>query len=67
MVRHPRKRTIDDWSTGVLEPGAASRVGRVIGDVDNNDKITIGAGHRNGPYAGSGLGDTMTIRDIKRC
>jgi hypothetical protein len=67
MVRHPRKRTIDDWSSGVLEPGAVSRVGRVVGDVDNNDKITIGAGHRNGPYAGAGLGDTMTIRDIKRC
>lgn len=67
LQRYPRKRTVDDWSTGVLEPGAVSRVGRVVGDVDANDRITIGAGHRNGPYEGSGLGDTTTIREIKRC
>ena len=67
LQRYPRKRTLDDWSSGVLEPGAVSRVGRVVGDVDNNDRITIGAGHRNGPNEGAGLGDTMTIRDINRC
>ena len=67
LQRYPRKRTLDDWSSGVLEPGAVSRVGRVVGDVDDNDRITIGAGHRNGPYEGMGLGDTMTIREIKRC
>jgi len=67
LQRYPRKRTLDDWSSGVLEPGAVSRVGRVVGDADNNDRITIGAGHRNGPYEGMGLGDTMTIREIKRC
>jgi hypothetical protein len=67
LVRYPRKKTLDDWSSGILEPGEATRVGRVVGDADNNDRITIGAGHKSGPYAGAGLGDTSPIRDINRC
>jgi hypothetical protein len=67
LQRWPRKRTLDDWTSGILEPGERSRVGRVVGDVDRNDRIVIGAGHRNGPYAGMGLGGVATIRDLNRC
>ena len=67
LQRWPRKRTLDVWSSGVLEPGERSTVGRVVGDVDNNDRLTIGAGHRNGPYEGMGLGDTTSIRELNRC
>ena len=67
LQRWPRKRTIDDWSSGILEPGEVSRVGRVVGDVDGNDRIAIGAGHRNGPYEGMGLGGIESIRDLNRC
>ena len=67
MQRWPRKRTLDDWSSGILEPGERSRVGHVVGDVDRNDRIVIGAGHRNGPYKGMGLGGIASIRDLNRC
>lgn len=67
LVRWPRKRTLDDWDSGTLDPGEASKVGHVIGDADNNDRITIGAGHRSGPNEGAGLGDTSPIRDFNRC
>jgi hypothetical protein len=67
LQRWPRKRTLDDWSSGILEPGEVSRVGHVIGDVDSNDRIAIGAGHRNGPNEGMGLGDVTAIRDLNRC
>ena len=67
LQRYPRKKTLDDWSSGILEPGEASKVGRVIGDADNNDRITIGAGHRNGPYKGMGLGGMSSIRELNRC
>ena len=67
LQRWPRKRTLDDWDSGDLEPGQASKVGRVVGDVDRNDRLTIGAGHRNGPYKGMGLGDTTTIGELNRC
>ena len=67
LQRWPRKRTLDDWSSGILDPGEVSPVGSVIGDVDRNDRLTIGAGHRNGPYDGMGLGGTTEIRDLSRC
>jgi hypothetical protein len=67
LQRWPRKRTLDDWDSGILEPGEVSKVGRVTADVDNNDRLTIGAGHRNGPYEGMGLGDAISIRDLDRC
>ena len=67
LQRWPRPRTLDDWSSGILDPGEASKVGRVVGDVDNNDRIAIGAGHRNGPYKGMGLGGVESIRDLNRC
>lgn len=67
LVRHPRKKTLDDWDSGTLDPGERSKVGRVVGDVDNNDRLTIGAGHRSGPNKGAGLGDTTPIRELNRC
>ena len=67
LQRWPHKKTLDDWSSGILEPGEASKVGHVAGDVDRNDQVTIGAGHRNGPFAGMGLGGTTKVRDLNRC
>jgi hypothetical protein len=67
MQRFPRTKTLDDWTSGILEPGEASKVGHVIGDADNNDRITIGAGHRSGPNKGMGLGGVSSIRELNRC
>jgi hypothetical protein len=67
LQRWPRKKTLDDWSSGVLDPGEVSKVGHVAGDVDRNDQVTVGAGHRNGPYKGMGLGGTTKVRDLNRC
>ena len=47
--------------------GEASPVGRVVADGDRNDRIVVGAGHRNGPYAGNGLGGEVSIRRLNRC
>ena len=33
LQRWPRKKTLDDWSSGVLDPGEVSKVGHVAGDV----------------------------------
>jgi len=65
--RWPQKRTLDDWSSGILAPGQVSPVGRVVADGDRNDKIVVGAGHRNGPYEGMGLGGVVSIRRLNPC
>ena len=67
LQRWPRKRTLDDWTSGILAPGEHSKVGHVIGDADRNDRLTIGAGHRSGPNDGNGLGGTSTIGELNRC